>query len=367
MRSNCRCPDLRAQHAWEAGLETSYGLTAIAAAFALFAGAVPAWSSIAPCRARAFRSSRCRRGHGAGAERARQQRRAALRHARRRCSCTASASRSGSARCCRCCVARASRRSWIGAGALLPRHPVSAGVLVASGGVLAVVQLGRLDALWTTSYGIVLSCKLAAVRRCSALARAEPLRAGAALQRRRKPRPVGRSRVSIACEIALALAILALVALWRFTPPPRSLLAATPVSIHLHGDKAMAQIEIDAGCAARAPRERLGARRRVPSAGRQGGDARALQSRRRDRAAVRPAPPAPATALPTPPGGSRICVSRSPARGCCGSRSWSAISRRSTAGATSHLAARALTRHRCARNSSTLMLGQCRGRLLIRV
>jgi copper transport protein len=34
---------------------------------------------------------------------------------------------------------------------------------VISGGILAVVQLDRLDALWTTSYGLVLSCKLAAV------------------------------------------------------------------------------------------------------------------------------------------------------------------------------------------------------------
>ena len=41
------------------------------------------------------------------------------------------------------------------------------------------------------------------------------------------------------------LAILALVAFWRFTPPPRSLAAATTVSIHIHGEKAMAQIEIE--------------------------------------------------------------------------------------------------------------------------
>ena len=42
----------------------------------------------------------------------------------------------------------------------------------------------------------------------------------------------------------IAAVILALVAVWRFTPPPRSLAAADTVSIHLHGDKAMAQIEI---------------------------------------------------------------------------------------------------------------------------
>jgi copper transport protein len=48
------------------------------------------------------------------------------------------------------------------------------------------------------------------------------------------------------------LAILALVALWRFTPPPRSLAAATTVSIHIHSEKAMAQIEIERDGAGRA-------------------------------------------------------------------------------------------------------------------
>jgi copper transport protein len=50
---------------------------------------------------------------------------------------------------------------------------------------------------------------------------------------------------SIAFELAIALVILALVALWRFTPPPRALVTAAPISIHLHGEKAMAQIEIE--------------------------------------------------------------------------------------------------------------------------
>ena len=59
-------------------------------------------------------------------------------------------------------------------------------------------------------------------------------------------------RLSIGTELAIAVAILALVALWRFTPPPRSLAAANTVSIHLHGDKAMAQIEIVRDAAGRA-------------------------------------------------------------------------------------------------------------------
>src|SRR5262249_56049045 len=35
------------------------------------------------------------------------------------------------------------------------------------------------------------------------------------------------------------------VALWRFTPPPRALAVAAPISLHLHGEKAMAEIEIE--------------------------------------------------------------------------------------------------------------------------
>jgi copper transport protein len=50
--------------------------------------------------------------------------------------------------------------------------------------------------------------------------------------------------MSLAAELLLALVILGLVALWRFTPPPRAQIIDAPVSLHLHGDKAMAQIEI---------------------------------------------------------------------------------------------------------------------------
>ena len=49
---------------------------------------------------------------------------------------------------------------------------------------------------------------------------------------------------SIATESVIVLAILGTVALWRFTPPPRALIAGEPSSIHFHGGKAMAQIEV---------------------------------------------------------------------------------------------------------------------------
>jgi copper transport protein len=50
---------------------------------------------------------------------------------------------------------------------------------------------------------------------------------------------------ALAAESVIALAILGTVALWRFTPPPRALIAAEPALIHFHGGKAMAQIEVE--------------------------------------------------------------------------------------------------------------------------
>src|SRR6516164_6572292 len=117
-------------------------------------------------------------------------------------------------------------------------------LLVASGLRLAFVQLDRIAALWTTSYGQLLACKLAGVVVLLALAAANRYRlvpkfetsAAAAA------RPLA---TAIAFELAIALLILSLVALWRFTPPPRALAVAAPISLHLHGEKAMAEIEIE--------------------------------------------------------------------------------------------------------------------------
>jgi len=51
---------------------------------------------------------------------------------------------------------------------------------------------------------------------------------------------------SIALECAVVVGILALVAGWRFTPPPRSLTAAVrpPLALHIHSDRAMFQVLI---------------------------------------------------------------------------------------------------------------------------
>ena len=113
-------------------------------------------------------------------------------------------------------------------------------VLVASGLALTYVQLDRPDALWTTDYGIVLSIKLFLVLALLALA--------ASNRYLLVPRLAAAGRdplvLSIAIEATLAVAILGLVGLWRFTPPPRVLAAAETDYIHFHDPRAMAQIDL---------------------------------------------------------------------------------------------------------------------------
>lgn len=111
-------------------------------------------------------------------------------------------------------------------------------LLIAAGIVLAVVQIETPAALLGTNYGVIFICKmvafaallvLAAYNRFVLTARADAGR---------------RFGVTIGAEIACVLAILALVALWRFTPPPRALAAEnlTPLLVHMHGDKAMSDV-----------------------------------------------------------------------------------------------------------------------------
>lgn len=96
--------------------------------------------------------------------------------------------------------------------------------LVASGVFLADVQLVRLDALWTTAYGAVLLAKLALVALLFGLAALNRFRLTA-------PALAGRPRAlarSVRAELVLAVAILGVAGLWRFTPPPRLIAAAAP-------------------------------------------------------------------------------------------------------------------------------------------
>jgi len=120
------------------------------------------------------------------------------------------------------------------------------GVLALAGLALAMIELGRLRALIDTPYGIILSIKLALVVMLLGLAALNRYWLVPALAV--EPRASGALGRSIRWEAATALAILAAVAGWRFTPPPRSLLPETPLALHIHHtDKAVFQVLISPG------------------------------------------------------------------------------------------------------------------------
>jgi copper transport protein len=249
-----KLPALAQKLVWETGLGTSYGLTAMTAMVALFAGLF------------AFEATPRARSHVM----ARMLSLAALVAAGLALALSGHASNAAPQLLTRpsvfvhvVCVA-----FWIGAllpliaavqageGGPLARFslviPYPLAALVISGGILAVAQLDRVDALWTTSYGIVLSCKIAAVVALLALAALNRFVVTPRYQHG-DATAAGALARTMAAEFGLVLMILALVGLWRFTPPPRALAASEPVEIHLHGARAMAQVSL-LPVRARAPR-----------------------------------------------------------------------------------------------------------------
>ncbi len=100
--------------------------------------------------------------------------------------------------------------------------PAVIAVLLVSGGIIAIVQVRTIAALWQTDYGLVLLAKLALVADMFLLALLNRYALTA-------PAAAGdtnaslRLRHSITAEIVLGTAVLAVLGLWRFTPPPRSI------------------------------------------------------------------------------------------------------------------------------------------------
>lgn len=107
--------------------------------------------------------------------------------------------------------------------------PYAIMALVASGMVLAVIQLGQPGPAWWTPYGFVLAAKLVLLAVLFAIASwnrwvlTTPAAAGEAWA-------MQHMRRGIAAEIVIILAVLGLVSMWRFTPPPRALADAIPPS-----------------------------------------------------------------------------------------------------------------------------------------
>jgi copper transport protein len=119
------------------------------------------------------------------------------------------------------------------------------GLLVLTGLALAIIQLESFGALIETRYGVILSIKLALVTVLLALAALNRFRLTPALAHDAN---VTRSfSRSVLAECAVAGCILCVVALWRFTPPPRTLVPDAPLAVHIHTDKAMFQVLVSPG------------------------------------------------------------------------------------------------------------------------
>ncbi len=127
-------------------------------------------------------------------------------------------------------------------------------VILLTGSALAVIQVQKPEALLATDYGRVLSGKLVLVAIILTLAAVNRLRYTPSLVTASTKNPATRASRrhfagSIVIEACLACMVFALAATWRFTPPPRALVEtfAPPAWVHLHGEKAMAQVVIDPG------------------------------------------------------------------------------------------------------------------------
>ena len=124
--------------------------------------------------------------------------------------------------------------------------PFVIAALAVSGFILAIVQLEAVNALWTTGYGRVLLAKAALLAVLALLAAYNRYTLTPAVLRGRKSARQTFTR-TLTAEIACVVAIFALVPLWRITPPPRALAAAESAFVHLHGGRAMADITATPG------------------------------------------------------------------------------------------------------------------------
>lgn len=120
--------------------------------------------------------------------------------------------------------------------------PYLVAAIIASGIVLASVQLEQPGALISTAYGRVLLLKFRLLFALFALASINRWKLTDPLATRQLVR-------SIAAETLLVALIFGVAAVWRFTPPPRTLAiaAADSVTVHVHTATAMANVSVSPG------------------------------------------------------------------------------------------------------------------------
>lgn len=236
------------QAVWRAGLGTRFGLTVLALSFAFLLAIATASRTSAVSRAASLVAiaaasvALALSGHASSATPQLLMRPAVFVHV------VAIAVWIGSLLPLACALRRGGDAGRQALGRFSRLIPLCVVALIAAGLLLAVVQVRAFDALFSTAYGNVLLVKtallaalflLVAFNRWMLTGPAERGEQGAA---RRLVR-------AVVVETMIVLAVFAVAAAWRFTPPPRALAfaAAQPVSIHIHSDKAMAEIAFTPG------------------------------------------------------------------------------------------------------------------------
>lgn len=126
--------------------------------------------------------------------------------------------------------------------------PACVAALTLAGLLLAAVQVERPGALVSTAYGRVLLVKLALLAALFLLAAVNRWRLTGPAERE-EDGAARRLARAIAVESVIVLLVLCAAAAWRFTPPPRALAlaAARPAVVHIHAQKAMAEVAVTPG------------------------------------------------------------------------------------------------------------------------
>ncbi|MGO3133372.1 MAG: copper resistance CopC/CopD family protein [Alcaligenes sp.] len=121
--------------------------------------------------------------------------------------------------------------------------PAALVLLLGSGAALIYVQFDQVSSLWQSAYGQVLSVKLLLVVLLLGLGAYNRHRLSQAVLNQQANARSRMLRV-VKVEYLLVVLILAVLALWRFTPPPRALAhVSTPsISAHIHTDAGMADL-----------------------------------------------------------------------------------------------------------------------------
>jgi copper transport protein len=230
---------------WRAGLETSFGPTAIVAAFALLAGLFALRTSartvtrgLSLFGLLAIGLALALSGHASAAAPQWLTRPAVFVHA------VTVAFWVGSL----VPLAAALRADTAVLAAFSRAIPWAIGPLVVAGAVLAVIQVEQPELLLSTAYGRLLCAKLLLVALLFMLAAWNRYRLTPAITAGRDDARQ-RLRRTIMFEFAIVAIILGLVAAWRFTPPPRALAiaAAQPAFVHIHSAEAMAEVTLQPG------------------------------------------------------------------------------------------------------------------------